>query len=153
MLKSQKGKDILFYKGYRYRRDRITYSSESWRCPLKTCKGRLLCRGEEKIEKTLHNHGPDPAMREVNSAQNRIKTLAQSTPLKPRTIVQTSLTEVSLIYKKLAKFSSILNVTNLQLINLFFFNCRFNRLKPQCPFLHTRLTEKWFSANEIKIKI
>ena len=42
LSETEKGKKSLIYDGYSYRIDRILTSSEiSWRCTVKTCKGRL----------------------------------------------------------------------------------------------------------------
>lgn len=39
--RSQRGRPILKYRNFRYRRERVFGEVVSWRCAHKTCKGRL----------------------------------------------------------------------------------------------------------------
>lgn len=93
--KSQKGGEILFYDGYRYRVDRVNEYSTSWRCTYRGCRGRLVSSGSAKNITTEHNHAPNPAQIEVDGAKESIKSMARSTYLQPRFIVQASTSSLS----------------------------------------------------------
>ncbi|KAJ3655168.1 hypothetical protein Zmor_014305 [Zophobas morio] len=62
-----KGGRILFYGGYRYRKDKENIHSVSWRCSQEGWKGRLLVseNSSELTSTTAHSHGSDSAKREV----------------------------------------------------------------------------------------
>lgn len=66
-ITSQKGKPIVLYEGYRYRKDRDNVDgSISWRCVQQHCTGRLkqLADGTVDVNVTpVHpNHAPNPML-------------------------------------------------------------------------------------------
>ncbi|KAJ3666157.1 hypothetical protein Zmor_001611 [Zophobas morio] len=90
---SQKGGKILFFEAYRYRKDRESEYSISWRCTEKNCRGRLLVTKNEMNKEpkstTQHIHVPQVEKKEVNRFKEAIRiTAASSSVLQPRQIIQ-----------------------------------------------------------------
>ncbi|KAJ3652166.1 hypothetical protein Zmor_018154 [Zophobas morio] len=82
--KSQKGGRILFYGGYRYRKDKENIHSVSWRCSQEGWKGRLLVseNSSEPTSTTAHSHGSDSAKREVGRVRQSMRELAETSKTK-----------------------------------------------------------------------
>ena len=79
----------------RYRVDRKQVSSTSWRCSKSGCKGRLITDAVHKRETTPHNHTPTPGENEVLLVKNAIKKSAMENDDKPRTIIQSASSNMS----------------------------------------------------------
>ena len=97
---SQKGGKILFFEEYRYRKDRESEYSISWRCTEKNCRGRLLVtKNEMNMEPkstTQHIYGPQAEKKDVNQFKEAIRiTAASSSVLQPRQIIQANQASIS----------------------------------------------------------
>jgi hypothetical protein len=88
--KSQKGGNILFYDGFKYRVDKKREGYTTWRCSRSTCKGRLMViTGKDTPNRTTgHNHAPDHVDKVISSVKENIRELARTTDANPRAIVQ-----------------------------------------------------------------
>lgn len=57
--RSQRGKPILWYRNYRYRKEReFSGNKEYWRCMMEKCKGRLVIYSGFIVKSKDHSHGP-----------------------------------------------------------------------------------------------
>ncbi|MPC32204.1 Zinc finger protein 536 [Portunus trituberculatus] len=59
-VKSQRGKDLLYFEGYKHRICRVETGGRSswWRCTKKTCRGRVRLTVEGITLVEQHNHSP-----------------------------------------------------------------------------------------------
>lgn len=95
IVKSQKGKKMLLFEGYRYRKDKTNIASETWRCAKGSCRGRAVTKdGRNKITKD-HNHGPCVNEKEALTVKQNIRDMAKTTDERPKSIVQQCSKEVS----------------------------------------------------------
>jgi hypothetical protein len=88
--KSQKGGNILFYDGFKYRVDKKREGYTTWQCSRSTYKGRLMViTGKDTPNRTTgHNHAPDHVDKVISSVKENIRELARTTDANPRAIVQ-----------------------------------------------------------------
>ena len=104
ILVSNKGKDLIGYNGYLYRKDKKRTYTLNWRCVKDGCKGRLttsldyqkqIRNNEIPVETGEHAHPPDPVGVQVKKIENRVTHLASSTTQAPRQIVQSVIDNAS----------------------------------------------------------
>jgi hypothetical protein len=80
--KSQKGYNLLVYKGFTFRREGEHNSVIYWRCTehrLVKCSGRVNVMDGRVIKSTSHNHVPDPAKIHTRTVIHQIKERAKTT--------------------------------------------------------------------------
>ncbi|XP_064104029.1 uncharacterized protein LOC135213860 [Macrobrachium nipponense] len=92
VIKSQKGKDLLSYDGYLYRKNKTNKTSQNWRCVMKDCRGTLktVPNYQEKCEAKIgqeHNHGPDHARQSVRIALGKMNEQASNCSAPPRRVI------------------------------------------------------------------
>lgn len=61
---SQRGKPILWFMGYRFRREReMTEGRVYWRCLRAKCRGRMIVKMGLIVKYHIHNHEADDVIR------------------------------------------------------------------------------------------
>ena len=99
IIKSQKGKDLLSYDGFLYRKNTTNKTSQNWRCVMKDCRGTvktLLDYRENSEVKSGqdHNHAPDPAKQSVRVALCKINEQASNCSEPPRRVIASVVQEL-----------------------------------------------------------
>lgn len=89
-INSQKRKPHLLHEGFRFRCDRIlTDGSESWRCIMKNCPGRMRASPQDEVfVVNEHNHSPNPGQNEVLKIVAEIRRRAATTNESPSEIIK-----------------------------------------------------------------
>ena len=104
IVKSKKGRHIVAWQGYLYRKDKEKINSVNWRCTKVRCPGRLTTRlayetqdteEEPPVATGNHTHPPNPVEVAVRQIQTTIKDRAVETNDPPRRIVQDALEAAS----------------------------------------------------------
>ena len=86
---SQKGKEILLYVGYRYRKIYTALNGNiTWRCLSTSCKGRIKTYNNDIISQSEHNHVPNPESNAAYLVSSTIRVQAIVTNDNPRAIYQ-----------------------------------------------------------------
>lgn len=94
--KSQKGGKILFYEGYRYRKDKESVKSTTWRCTVAGCKGRALAKNDQTVTiQTDHNHALNPAAVQVGKVKEQVKYMSKHSHNKPKVVLQSCTSNMS----------------------------------------------------------
>ena len=76
LVKSTKGKDMIIYNDYRFRKDKSAPNKIYWRCINKNCKSRLttgLDYNQISQNGIEHNHPPSPNEGIIIDTMNKIK--------------------------------------------------------------------------------
>lgn len=92
IITSQRGKDILVFSGYKFRKNRITKTTQTWRCTQSDCSGTAstpLNYREDRIVRVGrdHNHIPDPSSLNVEQAMSRMQDQAATSAVPPRRLI------------------------------------------------------------------
>jgi hypothetical protein len=80
-VKSEKGYNLLVYKGFTFHRESEHNSVIYWRCTehrIAKCSGRINVMDGRVIKPTSHNHVPDPAKIHTRTVINQIKERAKT---------------------------------------------------------------------------
>ena len=97
-VKSQKGHDLLVFRGFTFRREREHNGTIYWKCTdyrIAKCNGRVNVMDGRIIKSTSHNHVPDPAKIQARAVINQIKDRAKSTQEATHQIVAISTSSLS----------------------------------------------------------
>ena len=97
-VKSQKGHDLLVFRGFTFRREREHNGTIYWKCTdyrIAKCSGRVNVMDGRIIKSTSHNHVPDPAKIQARAVINQIKDRAKSTQEATHQIVAISTSSLS----------------------------------------------------------
>lgn len=88
--KSQKGADLLQFKGYLYSREKLINNKIIWKCTenkIHECRGRCHTIDGSLVKITEHNHVADSTRIEVKHVINTFKEKAKTTNDPPLNIV------------------------------------------------------------------
>ena len=86
-LLSEKNRTHKHFNGFMYRFDKFV--RESWRCPRKTCKGRMHVTADgQMLEQQGHDHVVNPGIVEAKVAISEIRQRAANSRDPPRVLVQ-----------------------------------------------------------------
>lgn len=83
IVKTQKGKDMIYHDGYLYTRDTLGKDFISWRCEDRSCKGRIHTHleyhdgDEPKKFVKPHGHTPNPGVLEKKKILQQMKEKAK----------------------------------------------------------------------------
>lgn len=99
VLKSQKGKDILCFGGFMYRKNSSSKSRQCWRCVQSDCHGSAsTALNYEAVQdvKTCapHNHCPDPRHQGITRVMNTLSAEASTSHAAPRRIISGAVDDV-----------------------------------------------------------
>ena len=95
--KTQKGKDMRFHEGYRYKfAARTSDDSVSWRCLKGHSCGRIKILDDVIAITSEHNHAPDPEKIEAVKAVVGMRERAAEEFGRPRQIIQNCTQGVSM---------------------------------------------------------
>lgn len=90
IFKSQRNKDVLFWKGFVYNEDGMLLDgAQRFRCRDRKCKGKVsfFKANRTLIEVSSHNHSNESTKSQVEISRKKIKTRAIETSERPKDIV------------------------------------------------------------------
>ena len=89
-LLSEKNRTHKHFNGFIYRFDKLVSGGrESWRCPRKTCKGRMSVTADgQMLEQQGRDHVVNPGIVEAKVAISEIRQIAVNSRDLPRVLVQ-----------------------------------------------------------------
>ena len=100
LVKSNRGKEQLVYKGHVFSVNKVSAGKTIWKCieyGTNKCKGRChTVEGSVVLHSDVHNHAPKPEVVDAKIIVESLKQLARSTSETPHNLVAQASTNISL---------------------------------------------------------